>query len=101
MQYLSVTFKDGNEFALDLEPFIEGLSKYLYANRGPVAERKQAVDVACNYYRHHPDSVIPYARDMSKSRISPLLSIVGPHKIKRRRRYLTEWPTAYMMIKEL
>ena len=101
MQYLLVTFKDGNEFALDLEPFITTLARTLYTTKGPVAEREQAIDAACNYYRHRPEQVIPWVRDMSKKVISPLLTVVGPHKTKRRRRYLSEWPTAYMIIKEL
>lgn len=101
MNHLIVTFADGSQFSIPIKILTQNIAKYFArSHRGRGENYEKAYDAEFNYYRNHPELLIPWASDMPWSKIRRLLAFRGISEptIKG---YRQEWGNARKEIKDL
>lgn len=101
MNHLIVTFADSKQFAISVKTLATIIAKYFaMSHRGKGDNYEKAYDAEFNYYRAHPELLIPWASDMPWTKIRRLLGFRGLSK-STINGYRQEWGNAYKEIKDL
>ena len=97
MNHLLITFADGEQFAIPLGILTDDIAKYFSRHHRP---HEEIYDAEFNYYRNHPEYLIPWATDMPWAKIRRILGFQGISEAVIRG-YKKEWGNSKKEIVDL
>jgi len=100
MNHLLITFADNRQFAIPIKVLADSIAKYFAGHKRHGATYEEAYDAEFSYYRKNPEYLIPWASDLSWTKIRRILGFPGISEAVIRG-YKKEWGNAYKEIKDL